>query len=93
MGFSRSAASAPANRIGVATIEAAVTSVANAALGSAQRAGSDGGAEQHEAEFAGLRQREAEAQRVLPVLAGDARQRECDRRLGEQQHRRCLGQQ
>ena len=33
VGFSRSAASAPANRIGVATIEAAVTSVANAALG------------------------------------------------------------
>ena len=94
-----SAAGAPASRrprTGSAspTIDAAITSVAHVGLGGAQRAGGDGGAEQHEAELAGLRQARGAKRSAFGVFcAGDARQRERDRRLGEQQHRRRRGEQ
>ena len=57
-------ASEPANSIGVATIDAAVTSVAQRGVLVRERAGRDGGTEQHETELARLRQREREAQRA-----------------------------
>ena len=62
-------------------------------VGRRQRAGGDGGGEQHEAEFAGLRQRQAEAQRVRPVLPAMRASTKAIADLGDQQRRGRRGEQ